>query len=165
MWHWITQAPDIFIFLFLLVIGYGFGRLFEVMHYSSIREREKRFASVLVFTNRFPPVVSKPYRAELVSGNVVISGDYFKSFVAGLQSLFGGRLRSYESLIDRARREAVLRMKEQAWRKKAEMIINVKFQTFAIPEQKTGAIEVFAYGTMLRKMPEAIPENAEAGIL
>ena len=43
----------------------------------------------------------------LVAGSVVISEDYFKRIVSSLQSLFGGRLRSYESLVDRARREAV----------------------------------------------------------
>ncbi|MFT6733724.1 MAG: hypothetical protein ACJAS9_001914 [Polaribacter sp.] len=39
--------------------------------------------------------------------------DYFKRFLAGLRNIFGGRVVTYESLVDRARREAILRMKEK----------------------------------------------------
>jgi uncharacterized protein YbjQ (UPF0145 family) len=61
-------------------------------------------------------------------------------------------MRSYESLLDRARREAVLRMKAQARRAGAGMIVNVKLQTFAVPGRQPGstrAVEVLAYGTAL----------------
>jgi uncharacterized protein YbjQ (UPF0145 family) len=105
----------------------------------------------MVFTNRFPPLTQRASQA-LVTGSVVVSEDYFKRVVSGLQSLFGGRLRAYESLLDRARREAVLRMKQEARDKGAKMIINVKFQTFSIPGRNPksfGAIEVMAYGTAL----------------
>ena len=53
-------------------------------------------------------------KIELVTGECVISGDYFKNFVAGLKNLFGGRLTTFESVIDRGRREAILRMREKA---------------------------------------------------
>ncbi len=108
-------------------------------------------ANVMVFTNRFPPMTQRASQA-LVTGSVVVSEDYFKRVVSGLQSLFGGRLRAYESLLDRARREAVLRMKQEARDKGAKMIINVKFQTFSIPGRNPrsfGAVEVMAYGTAL----------------
>jgi uncharacterized protein YbjQ (UPF0145 family) len=82
-----------------------------------------------------------------------VSEDYFKRVVSALQSLIGGRLKSYESLLDRARREAVLRMKQQARDQGANLIINVKFQTFSIPGNRPnsfGAVELLAYGTALR---------------
>ena len=107
--------------------------------------------NVLIFSNRFPPLTGKGSQA-LVAGSVVISEDYFKRVVSGLQSIIGGRLRAYESLLDRARREAVLRMKQEARDKGAHMIINVKFQTFSIPGRNRrgfGAVEVLAYGTAL----------------
>ena len=72
--------------------------------------------------------------------------------LAGLYSLVGGRMRSYESLLDRARREAVLRMKAEAKARGAELVINVKFQTFAIGGRKPDSIkgvEMLAYGTAL----------------
>ncbi|MCI5128213.1 MAG: hypothetical protein D3907_06860, partial [Candidatus Electrothrix sp. AUS3] len=33
---------------------------------------------------------------------------YFKRIVAGLRNIFGGNVQSYETLVDRARREAVI---------------------------------------------------------
>ena len=45
--------------------------------------------------------------AQLVSGSVVISSDYFKTFVAGFRAFFGGRFRGYETLLERARRDAL----------------------------------------------------------
>jgi uncharacterized protein YbjQ (UPF0145 family) len=142
---------DLIIFLVLLVSGYTVGRIAERRHYRSIIAREKDMANVMVFTNRFPPLTQRASQA-LVTGSVVVSEDYFKRVVSGLQSLFGGRLRAYESLLDRARREAVLRMKQEARDKGAKMIINVKFQTFSIPGRNPnsfGAVEVMAYGTAL----------------
>ena len=142
---------DLIIFLALLATGYTVGRIAERRHYRSILAREKEMANVMVFTNRFPPMTQRATQA-LVTGSVVISEDYFKRVVSGLQSLLGGRLRAYESLLDRARREAVLRMKQEARDKGARMIINVKFQTFSIPGRNPksfGAVEVMAYGTAL----------------
>ena len=142
---------DLIIFLVLLASGYAVGRIAERRHYRSIVAREKEMANVMVFTNRFPPLTQQASQA-LVTGSVVISEDYFKRVVSGLQSLFGGRLRAYESLLDRARREAVLRMKKEARDKGAKIIINVKFQTFSIPGRNPrsfGAVEVMAYGTAL----------------
>ena len=142
---------DLIIFLVLLATGYTVGRIAERRHYRSILAREKEMANVMVFTNRFPPLTQQKSQA-LVTGSVVISEDYFKRVVSGLQSLLGGRLRAYESLLDRARREAVLRMKQEARAKGARMIINVKFQTFSIPGRNPrsfGAVEVMAYGTAL----------------
>ncbi len=142
---------DLIIFLVLLATGYTVGRIAERRHYRSILAREKEMANVMVFTNRFPPMTQQASQA-LVTGSVVISEDYFKRLVSGLQSLLGGRLRAYESLLDRARREAVLRMKQEARDKGARMIINVKFQTFSIPGRNPksfGAVEVMAYGTAL----------------
>lgn len=140
----------------LAVTGLLAGRWIERRHYASIRRRERQFADILVFALRFPPPRLAAPSAALVAGSVVIADDYFKSLGAGLQSFFGGRLRSYESLVDRARREAVLRMKAEARQAGAKMIVNVKFQTFSIPGRRPGstrAVEVLAYGTAVAAQP------------
>jgi uncharacterized protein YbjQ (UPF0145 family) len=136
----------------LAVTGLVAGRWIERRHYASILRRERELAGVLVFAVRFPPPRLAAPASSLVAGSVVIADDYFKSLVAGLHTFFGGRVRSYESLVDRARREAVLRMKAQARQRGAGMIVNVKFQTFSIPGRRPGssrAVEVLAYGTAL----------------
>ena len=64
--------------------------------------------------------------------------------------IVGGRVTSYENLIDRARREAVLRMKEKAKTLGANYVFNVKMETSSISKGKResiGSVEVLAYGT------------------
>lgn len=142
---------SLILFCCLAIVGYVAGRFAEQRHYRSIRTRERQLAGVLVFASRFP-VLPHADNQVLVAGSVVIAEDYFKRLVSGLQSLFGGRLKSYESLVDRARREAILRMKQEALSRGARMIFNVKFQTFSIPSSRNdsgGAVEVLAYGTGL----------------
>lgn len=135
----------------LTALGYVFGRLAEQRHFASIRAREEEMRDILVFNERHLPVGD--WRSgPMVGGNVVISVDYFKRLVAGLRGLFGGRLTSYESLLERARREALLRMKEDARRHGSNMIINVRLETASISkgrEEQIGSVEVYAYGTAL----------------
>jgi uncharacterized protein YbjQ (UPF0145 family) len=150
---------ELIVGLTLAATGFVAGRLIERRHYASIRRRERQLAGILVFAMRFPPPTLAASASRLVAGSVVIADDYFKSLVAGLQSFFGGRLRSYESLVDRARREAVLRMKAEARGLGARMIVNVKFQTFAVPGRRPGstrAVEVLAYGTAISTAGTAI---------
>ncbi|BFM15871.1 heavy metal-binding domain-containing protein [Maricurvus nonylphenolicus] len=140
------------IFLLLLTLGYVFGRRAEHRHYRSLIDREDQFRDIVVTTERLPDHEHMGHDFDLVSGSVVVSVDYFKMVAAGLRSLIGGRLRAYESLLDRARREAVLRMQQQARDCNAKLIINTKFETSQISGQAgqgIGSIEVLAYGTAL----------------
>lgn len=136
----------------LTLLGYLFGRIAERRHFASIRAREAELAPILTFSERHPP--PGDWRdARLVSGNVVISVDYFKRLAAGLKALFGGRLQTYESLVERARREALLRMKADAEAYGSAMVINVRLETASISkgqEAQIGSVEVYAYGTALR---------------
>jgi uncharacterized protein YbjQ (UPF0145 family) len=87
---------------------------------------------------------------------VVISIDYFKRISAALRSLLGGRVTAYESLLERARREAILRMKQRAFDSGASHVINVKLETTSISKgyrKQVGSVEVYAYGTAL--IPQA----------
>ena len=91
----------------------------------------------------------------LVTGAVCISIDYFKRFAAGLRFLFGGRVAAYETIIDRARREAILRMKEMAHAQGYQAVICVRVETARIASSRndgkgTAAMEVVAYGTAVR---------------
>ena len=143
---------QLIIFLLLLLLGYGFGRRAERKHYQSIFAREDSMRDLVITTDRLPPAEHSHRTTDLVTGNVVISVDYFKTVTASLRNLVGGNIRAYESLLDRARREALLRMQEQAREKQAVAIINAKFETSRISGnagQGLGSIEVLAYGTAL----------------
>lgn len=144
---------QLLITLVLVTLGYFFGRRAEKKHIKSIIEREELLNQLPAMASRFPPQDAR-YQQQLVSGSVVIANDYFKTFVAGLRNLFGGKISAYETLLDRARREAVLRMKEQAKAENFDLIFNVKYETSNISGQynkKMPIIEVHAYGTALKK--------------
>ena len=138
----------------LVSLGYFFGKRAEKKHFKSIIEREELLNTLPALASRMPPQ-DGAYDQVLVSGSVVIANDYFKTFVAGLRNLFGGKISTYESLLDRARREALLRMKEEAKRLNADLVFNVKYETANISGQtskKPPIIEAHAYGTALRKL-------------
>jgi uncharacterized protein YbjQ (UPF0145 family) len=135
--------------LVLLAVGFVTGRITEARHYRSIHEREQRWHGIPATTTRVPfelPVE----RSELVVGSVVISVDYMKRFLAGLRMLFGGELHAYSSLLDRARREATLRMKESC--PSAHLFANCRLETATISSganNALGTVEVTAYATAI----------------
>lgn len=139
------------VFLLLLGVGLSFGRAAERRHLHSLLQREASLRDVLVFNERRLPADQAFRDATLVVGSVVIAEDYFKRIAASLRSFFGGRLTSYESLMDRGRREAILRMKEEARRRGATMVLNVRIETASLSEEggTMFSAEFIAYGTAL----------------
>ena len=136
--------------LILLVLGYGFGKLAEARHYKSLKSREASTSDQPAMTLEKVPFQRPIANIELATGSVVVSVDYFKKFLASLRMLFGGEMRSYSSLIDRARREALLRMKESC--STADLFINTRLETSTISRGKRdtiGCVEVVAYGTAI----------------
>ncbi len=145
---------DLIFFLVLLFLGFVFGQIAEKRHFQSIMVREKALRNILCFSERHIPD-SDNIDATLVCGSVVISIDFFKRFVAGLRNLIGGRVSSYESLLERARREAILRMKAEANRRGAKSVWNIRLETSSISKDArngVGAVEVLAYGTAVKPM-------------
>lgn len=141
--------------LSLLLVAYCSGRIIEKRHYRSIRRREVRLRQLPAVTFRRVPKSWNVRESGLVMGNVVISVDHFKRFLAGLRMIFGGRVKSYESLLDRARREALLRMKEQAMGRGYRVVVNVRLETSRLASAKrkgkaTAGVEVLAFGTGLQ---------------
>lgn len=143
---------DLLPILVLTLIGYLSGSIVERRHFQSIRKREAQLKGILTFSAKLPPAEDFNKQSVLVTGNVVISVDYFKHISAALRNLIGGRVIAYETLMDRARREAILRMKDDAKEKGAAQIFNVKLETSSISKGRAsqiGSVEVFAYGTGL----------------
>jgi uncharacterized protein YbjQ (UPF0145 family) len=144
----------IVIWLVLIALGYVFGKRAEHKHYQSIFQREKKWLRVPTTSGK-EPVGSTPIQhAELVTGSMVVSVDYFKRMLAGLRNIVGGPVQSYETLLDRARREAILRMKESC--PDADQIINLRIETSSISEgakNTVSSVEVLAYGTAVYYNP------------
>lgn len=138
--------------ILLIVIGRIYGARIERAHLRDIADREARFSEQPALSTKHEVSVGPIRRAELAVGSVVVSVDHFKRFVGGLRMLIGGEVRSYSTLIERARREAVLRMKES--HPHADAYLNTRLETSTISSaagnQGMGTIEVLAYGTAVQ---------------
>jgi len=155
------ELLQVYIGVFLLLLGFVVGGVIERMHYRRIKRREMGFITLPATTTATVPQLQDVERSQLALGSAVISVDYFKRFAAGLKGLFGGEIHSYSSLLDRARREALLRMKENF--ADADMFVNVRFETSTISNggnSRIGSVEVLAFATAIwyrEDSPYAIP--------
>ena len=144
---------DLILFLILLFIAATSGTIIEKLHYKKIKSREiKYFKYPIVSFGKNVESSRKIEKAELVSGSVVLAADGFKSFVFSLKNMFGGRIVPYESVLDRARREAMLRMKEKSLG--ADIIVNLKIETANLSpactsKNETPKVAVIVYGTAI----------------
>lgn len=135
----------------LLLAALVAGRLVEAAHFRRLAMRERELADILVSGQRWLPPNWQASEPRLVTGSVVIANDYFKVFAAGIRKIFGGRIRSFETLVERARREAVVRMLDEARAAGANAVWNVRIETASLGgEQARSGIEAIAYGTALR---------------
>lgn len=138
-------------FILVTLAGFIFGRMSERRHFKSLIKREGELSDILTVSTRSGAAADMTH-PNLVSGSVVVANDAFKKLMAGFRIFFGGPIRSYESLMERARREAIVRMKEQAREQGHKVILNVRLETATILGKSganVGSLEVLAYGTAL----------------
>lgn len=146
-------ANDTTLLLFVLLLGLVAGTINERRHYRSITRRERALAHIPTLMERKARLPEREVQAvAFVCGSMVVSVDYFKRFLAWMRTIFGGRIRSYEPLIDRARREALLRMKELA--PDADLYVGVRVETACVSDssgrRRIGSAEAIAYGTAVK---------------
>ncbi len=141
--------------ILILVFAYFVGSWIEQKHFENIRQREADARNFPVVSFRTMPEDWNVGSSELVAGNIVVSLDYFKRVIASLKGLVGGRIKTYEPLLDRARREAVLRMIESARSQGYDAVINVRLETSRLANARRdgkgiAGVEMLAYGTAIK---------------
>ncbi len=141
--------------LIIILFAYFVGNYIERRHFKKIRERETALHGYPVMTFESMPDTWRVGSSTLVSGSVVVSLDYFKRIIAGLRAIVGGRVKTYEPLLDRARREALLRMAESARASGYDAVINVRLETSRLANARgngngTAGVEMLAFGTALK---------------
>jgi uncharacterized protein YbjQ (UPF0145 family) len=133
-----------------LVLGLVVGGMQMRAHRRELERREREVADlVTVDLDEWPGPA--PDSGQMVLGQVVLGCDHFRALLGKLANLIGGEVRSFSSLYERARREALLRLKEEARRSGAEAVLNVRFDTSSIGSSRGGImVEVLASGTAVR---------------
>ncbi len=142
-----TDNIELIILIVFLALTYVTGSRVEKRHFKRLAEREKNTLNIPVSANEDILDPSEFVETEFLVGSCVIGSDYFKRALAALRGVFGGKIGAYESLMDRARREAILRMKESA-RKECVEIACFRITTSNI---QPGMFEAVAYGTAIYK--------------
>lgn len=136
---------ELAIVVIFLLIGYWFGGQNEKKHFEELKNREAKLLQMSTRTDKGEKLSAG--ETFLVTGSVVIASDYFKNFVGSLRNFFGGRMSTHETLLDRARREAVIRMKEKAFSNGAKSVVDVHIETSFLDQL---GVEVSAYGTAIK---------------
>jgi uncharacterized protein YbjQ (UPF0145 family) len=140
-----------YIVLALFVISLITGKLIERKHFRSLDLREEAVEDqILKTTKSISSEIAAVGEIRLVCGEAVIAAEFFRWIMGAFKSLFGGPIRSYESIIDRARREALLRMRKAAG--DAVEIVNVRLEYAPISyglSSKSSCVEAIAYGTAI----------------
>ncbi|MBT8397751.1 MAG: heavy metal-binding domain-containing protein [Gemmatimonadetes bacterium] len=130
------------------------GSILERRHLDNLLLLESGSKGTLAVTVEDLPPDWKVESCELVMGNVVISQDYFKRVAASIKGIFGGNLGVLEPLLERARREALIRMKGVAHARGYDTIINVRIETAPLARARgdgkgTAGVEILAFGTAI----------------
>jgi uncharacterized protein YbjQ (UPF0145 family) len=130
------------------------GGIIERRHLDSLLMLESGSRDVLAVTIEDLPPGWETESCDLVMGNVVISQDYFKRVLGSIKAIFGGNIGVFEPLLERARREALIRMKGVAHARGYNTVINVRMETATLASARrdgkgTAGVEILAFGTAI----------------
>lgn len=118
------------IVIFLIVLGFTAGTIAERRHFRMLTRREQQNGSFLVTQLKsFPNAMPGKGDPQLIVAETVVASDYFKTFLANLRRLFGGEVRSFHSLLSRARREATQQVIELARERGYDAVCNLRIET------------------------------------
>ncbi|MEM9186033.1 MAG: heavy metal-binding domain-containing protein [Planctomycetota bacterium] len=139
--------------LFFLTLGFFAGGFNERRHFKRLEEREAANKGFIVTQLKtFPGGASDARPPQVFMAEAVIASDYLKTFLAGIRKFFGGEMGSYQSLLERSRREALLRIIEQATAAGYDTACNLRYETADIggstnPQKFTVTVAVIATAT------------------
>lgn len=85
----------------------------------------------------------------LVYGEVIAGINFVKDFVASLSNVFGGRSKTYEDELIRARAEAIEEMKQKAMQIGADAVVGIKID-YEVLGHDNGMLMVITSGTAVK---------------
>ena len=147
----------IWLFIIIPLIGVGIALvvapILERRHYADLEEREASVRGLVVHDLSSAVVATGRVRPRMVTGSVVMGVDWWKGLMLMLVNLVGGGVPSVDRVMARARREAILRMAEEAQALGAVEVVNTRLETSTISKRQgdsgMGSGEILAHGTAL----------------
>jgi len=140
------------VFVVFLLLGSIFGTANEKRHLASLRSRRKEYSDIQVSqVKSFPGFVPGSAPPRMLNAEVTIASDYLKSFLAGLRNLFGGEVQSFQTMLDRAREESLMKILARAKRLGYTAVCNVRFENADVggnsTKRKASMVSIIASGT------------------
>jgi uncharacterized protein YbjQ (UPF0145 family) len=133
-------------------LGMVAGSLIARSHLASLARRERELAGILVVDLESLPQGEDPtVTGRLVSGQVVLSCDHFRAILGALANILGGEVTTFTRLQDRARREALVRLKTEARALGCDTVLGLRVETVSLGMGKGLATEILATGTAVRR--------------
>lgn len=151
MWDLLPTLVNLGIPLGLFGLGWWIGGRRERAHLADLSKREAAYGGLLVTDLRSyidPDATTTPM---LVTAEVVIGADYAKTLFANLKTLIGGQLGSYERMLERGRREAVMRLRERARARGCDALCNVRMENMPIGKGQMPMVAILASATAYRR--------------
>lgn len=129
-------------------IGWLVATLLERRHNTQMTAREKLLSGVRVSTTK--KAGPEAQDGIMISGSVVIAHDFFRTLIIAFRKLIGGNIKPYERLVNRGRREAFIRLREEALLRGFDKVINVRFGSALVAGRFLSAVEIIVYGTAIK---------------
>jgi len=165
-WEWVDDYSLVSIWdvligngLQLVTVGLGGWLLatwLERRHFKSMSDREAGLQNIQVNTSKRMSSC-EPEGITLLIGSAVVAHDYFRTLIIFIRKIVGGNIQPYERLVQRGRREALIRLKEEADLCGIDRVINVRFTTTSVNGRFLHAVEMVAYGTGVKNVIPAKP--------
>ena len=148
--------------VFFLFLGLTAGTYFERRHQRSLDRRQEARGDFLISQLKsFPEAAQGAQSPQLIVGEAVIATDYLKSFLSSLRKIFGGEVRSYQSLLTRARREALERIVERARAQGYNAICNLRYETADVggntAAKRVATVAILASATAYQRATPTTP--------
>jgi len=135
-------------FVFIAVLGWTIATLIERKHLKYLDEKERSLIKIKLNNTKELSQCDNE-KSQFLIGSAVIAHDYFRGFFIFIRKVIGGNISAYERILQRGRREALIRLKEQALQQGFNKVINVRFDSTKVANHIT-AVEVIAYGTAVK---------------
>lgn len=145
---------DLLLLVVFITICCITGKTIEKRHYKNIRNREILLIKKPYITcGKQYTTKKKVQKAEIIASSIVIGCDRFSTICANLKNIFGGNVPAFETVLDRGRREVLLRVREKAAQSGADLLINVRYESVnlnPIEYSSNPMVSITAYGTAIK---------------
>jgi uncharacterized protein YbjQ (UPF0145 family) len=145
-WSFELVVKSVWSTILYALIGWGVAAKLEKRHMRQLIAREHEVEHIKLISGSLNGHIGQ---SDLLIGSASFCHDFFRSFFIFFRKLVGGQISHYQRLIERARREAICRLKEEALVRGVDCIYQVRIEENNLSSH-LARVEVVAYGTAVK---------------